>query len=553
MGTPATVLAFAAATAIVAAAGGVAAQCPEAEAAQVCGGSLQMAGSSLLQVQRQTKKMPPPSPGWGDALDDDDGDGDGLQGSAAGDATRRTEVEEDDATARAARTPLGALGSLAPARPGQAHTRKRPAAPSLGQPQGTSHVLGSATGPPHHRRKSRQPAATASAHPADAHTQMPPVAPSSLGQLPGTSRMPGRTAGPAHRRVEKPQPATSAEVGPPAPPPGRGGTELLEQIASQSTRLATGLHSVGVSARRLVGRLAASVATRDGFSMFVICMVIMFMIFVICLGGVVLYAYAQQDDEEEPLQKAEKVRRPPARGSTEPIVQRTSQQTRQPTQTAAIGAMRKDDDAHRLCPELVVPDDNVCVLAVPSLKGGPPSSGAATFHVMDKVGTAMLEVSLARDVKAKDAGGYPSEQITLKSAKDGQTLARCTILLSEQPSMGMKPKCSLLRRDSQPFARLEAAGGASVGSQMLSAHSNTSLMSASYILTAHGGLWHLLFFGSIAEKSIHVTDEQQQLLGTVEPGEFAFERGGHFSLLRVAPKADAGLVLCCILALDRMT
>jgi len=210
-----------------------------------------------------------------------------------------------------------------------------------------------------------------------------------------------------------------------------------------------------------------------------------------------------------------------------------------------------------LCPELVVPDGSECVLAMPSFQNATKSE---TLKIADKSGLPLLRVTLelANTYNSGSApfagasktvgGQLAPDRVSLLSAKDGQRLAYCDIRLPGGPSDGRDPRCSVFRPSGDLHANLweDLTGATAPGGDP---------GDRSFIIgLQRDPTQRLHFYGDMGGRRASITDASQQLVATVERGDdFTFDkRGGDFYRLRVAPQADAGLIIVALLTIDRV-
>lgn len=197
-------------------------------------------------------------------------------------------------------------------------------------------------------------------------------------------------------------------------------------------------------------------------------------------------------------------------------------------------------DTNYLCPDLVVPEGTECVLAVPVVAGvrGAPEGSARPIAISDKHGKTLLQVVIDR-VSQRRGGMQLEERIALKSARGNTTLAYCEMSRQEAGGHNM---CLVFKEDGDLFAKLDCDG-----TRKTDEHMDTL---EHFELSSAVGGWHLDFYGNMADKNLNVTNEDSQLLATAEAADFSFAHPGTAYQLRVAPLADAGLILCVMMALD---
>lgn len=171
----------------------------------------------------------------------------------------------------------------------------------------------------------------------------------------------------------------------------------------------------------------------------------------------------------------------------------------------------------QFCPELMVPPNCECTLVIPV---GPEME----FNITDVSGSVVLRVS----TNMLSGGGGPGS-LTLTTA-DSRTVA----LVRPAGSTTPVTEFHLLRTSGELFGRL------------------TCLEEGRYQLTTHGGSPPMNFWGSFVDHAVNVTDEGRGLLATTELSHVEFDPAGEYYRLRVAPLTDVGLILCSLLAVDRL-
>lgn len=176
------------------------------------------------------------------------------------------------------------------------------------------------------------------------------------------------------------------------------------------------------------------------------------------------------------------------------------------------------------CPELMVPHDCECVLVI-------PVGTNLDFPISDASGNVVL---CARAGAASPVGAEPRDMplvaLTLTSV-DGRPLALVCSLGDASGAF------HLLRSDGACFAGLVFV---ETGRYQL-----TVLRSAGAPLTMN-------FWGSFADHAVNVTEVGRGLLATTELCHVDFDPVGEYYRLRVAPATDVALVLCGLLAVDRL-
>jgi len=217
-----------------------------------------------------------------------------------------------------------------------------------------------------------------------------------------------------------------------------------------------------------------------------------------------------------------------------------------------------------LCKELIVPEGCECIFAMPSLKG---REALGQFRILDKTGRALLHASVERFPPPTHSSGGSvatgsSERVTL-AGSDGRAFAFCRVALPD--GEGSSPCAFIYRPGGELFARLGeapvSAGG--IWSHFISRDafgvpkscqgSAADAPPRFALWSSILGDWQMHFHGDVAKRRLNVTDQRLQLVATAEPGDFGFDHSGEeYYLLHLAAQSDAGLLLCSLLALDRL-
>lgn len=212
----------------------------------------------------------------------------------------------------------------------------------------------------------------------------------------------------------------------------------------------------------------------------------------------------------------------------EPNIMLSSKSLRSPN--ASIGP-----DVGALCGKLVVPDNCECVLVV-------PMGHDTAFDITDVAGTTVLKADLGSGRRSSSHlqgyAGHAPGSLALTSAQ-GSVLA---LVCPTGKSMALSPEFQLMRGSGEYFARLNR----------LESIGNSSLRGGRYQLeTLVGQKFH--FLGGFSDHAVNVTDDEGRLLATTERCTPGFDPDGDYYRVRVGPVVDVGLVLCSLLAVDRLT
>jgi len=241
-----------------------------------------------------------------------------------------------------------------------------------------------------------------------------------------------------------------------------------------------------------------------------------------------------------------------------------------------------------LCPELVSPMKNECIIVVPSLAEIPAGQSTYDTNIMSKMGSPIVRITVARVVKLAhqedtgrafksllgSSGTQVFERIEMVSWKKQKLLCYCELQAAEASasSSGSRSsrtssaqqlrggsedsdsdrstssrqfECSIYRHTGELFAVLEEDIEPSpVGQQVF------------ILSSANGSGWRLRIQGNVAQRSLTVMDSSGKQIVAVEPsGNLKFttrDPTAKYFRLRAQPKVDAGVVLGALLAIDRL-
>jgi len=189
----------------------------------------------------------------------------------------------------------------------------------------------------------------------------------------------------------------------------------------------------------------------------------------------------------------------------------------------------------QLCPGLVVPRGNECLLAVPTLAtiGMPPRS-SASFNVKDLNGKAVIHC----EVTQPDwSGAARAPIVALKAAADGDRGSGSTLLA--YCTVGRE---STSRRSTYVYD----------SNSELFAHITKDPFKPCYVLTSGRIGLQLVFDGNFDEHGVSVLNEQREQLADTEPSQMPFDPVGKYYKLRVVSNVDVGIILCGLLSIDHM-
>lgn len=244
-------------------------------------------------------------------------------------------------------------------------------------------------------------------------------------------------------------------------------------------------------------------------------------------------------------------------------------------------AMHSSDAPKRsqepLCAELLAPPGSTteCVIALPSISNA-GQDGGSTFErtIVSKTGQPIVTVRVAitraadgmPDVAGGGSYGVPGqmlERISLIAFKKQNALGFCELRVPNGGVSAARPlKCCIYRPTGDLFATLEEEKTGVVSSLLAASGSSSNAPRGSshdsrcYMLTTVATGTRFWIQGDIKERILVVVSEsnEQKPIITVNTGEeLQFQReGSSYYGLRVQPKADAGVVIMALFAMDRL-
>lgn len=196
----------------------------------------------------------------------------------------------------------------------------------------------------------------------------------------------------------------------------------------------------------------------------------------------------------------------------------------------------------QLCPGLVVPPGNECVVAVPLQDRGYVPGGGSSFSVRELSGTPVIQV----ETSVPQWGGGPGKPMVQLRAAHGQ---RPLIASCRAATEGPGGRRSAYVHDVADglFAHVTK-----VLTQGAGATTGGALSRPCYVLTSGRVALQLLFDGDFAGHRVKVTDEDRRILADSEPQTMKFDRTNTYYRLRVSEGVDVGLVLCALLSIEQL-
>lgn len=208
--------------------------------------------------------------------------------------------------------------------------------------------------------------------------------------------------------------------------------------------------------------------------------------------------------------------------------------TQQPREVLPLVASR------HLCPGLVVPTGNECILAVPTLRhvGVPPHQTAA-FNIQDLDGKSVIQAEVVAPAWNKAGGVDQRPMLVLRAGLvpgGGGRAAPLLAFCKAGQEAGDRRNVYIYDARDELFAHI----------------CKDRNYSTRYVLTSGRIGLQLIFEGDFANRRVRVTNEQQQLLSETETCRMSFDPSGSYYKLRVVADVDVGLMLCALIAIDHM-
>lgn len=217
-------------------------------------------------------------------------------------------------------------------------------------------------------------------------------------------------------------------------------------------------------------------------------------------------------------------------------------------------------DPMHVCPGLVVPIGNECVLAVPScarVSAGEEGGGPAMMDICEMSGVPMLQAAVARPMEVTS---LPSPRLAREStgAEKGPAGAgtRTVTLWSTRGSRPLVAYClAYTQSDGRRTAYVyDAQDQVFVNITKVGTFRPRKVRPCYAVSSCRNGP-QLLVDGNFQEHAVHVTagDRGQTILADTEPCSMPFDCDGReYYRLRVTELVDVGLMLCTLLAIDQL-
>lgn len=188
-------------------------------------------------------------------------------------------------------------------------------------------------------------------------------------------------------------------------------------------------------------------------------------------------------------------------------------------------------ESDHLCPGLVVPPGNDCLLAVPRLDALP-------CDVCDVEGRSLVKIEVNPPVWELRGSGSPL--FLLRAAQpvgSGLVNPAPEVLLAyckSAPGPEGQQSVSIFNHRHEHFAEIRR------------------VVSAYYMLTSRRTGMRALFEGSFEHHRLRITNERKDEMAKTEAGSMAWDYAGAYYKLHVFSDVDVALMVCSLLSIDHM-
>lgn len=216
---------------------------------------------------------------------------------------------------------------------------------------------------------------------------------------------------------------------------------------------------------------------------------------------------------------------------------------RQPTLSPSLPNLPMPTQTTRhLCPGLVVPHGNECILAVPALPdtGGQPGQEVASLNVQDLDGKSVIQAEVVLPNSTRASVAMTQRPLVVLRAGSvpraaGQQAQPLLAYCKASHEVGARKSVYIYDARDELFAQVVKDSG--IGR---------------YILTSGRISLRLSFEGDILKHVVNVTNEHRQTVAETAPATMPFNPTGNFYKLRVVSNVDVGLILCALFAIGCM-
>jgi hypothetical protein len=191
-----------------------------------------------------------------------------------------------------------------------------------------------------------------------------------------------------------------------------------------------------------------------------------------------------------------------------------------------------------LCPGLVVPHGNECLLAVPILETPRfQAMDVATLNVQDMQGKTIIQAEVVMSRMSSGSGMQHRPLVVLRAGTElrigNQSLPLLAYCKGFHEGTSLNYVYIYDSRD-ELFAQIQKNS------------------ENSYVLTNNRSGSQLFFRGNFKGHSTNVTNAQQHVLAETAPAVMPFDAYGSYYKLRVTAYVDVGLILCALLSVNTM-
>lgn len=210
-----------------------------------------------------------------------------------------------------------------------------------------------------------------------------------------------------------------------------------------------------------------------------------------------------------------------------------------PGRPSSQGALTMGATSRHLCPGLVVPHGNECILAVPSV-GSSSSTEIASLNVQDLDGKSVIQAEVVNPRAARGSAAMAQRPIVVlragsAPASSGSQQQPLLAYCKAAQDLGSRKSVYIYDARDELFAQMVKDPG----------HHR-------YVLTSGRISLQLFFNGDLQKHSVEVTNDQQARVADTQQAVMSFNPSGFYYKLRVVSNVDVGLMLCALFAIDCM-
>lgn len=215
-----------------------------------------------------------------------------------------------------------------------------------------------------------------------------------------------------------------------------------------------------------------------------------------------------------------------------------------------------------LCPDLCM--EKGIVLSVPKIADAPRHGYSHQLKDQSGFVVACVAVERPNDLGHHEEPGYIRERVMLTTGLDRVGMAFAEVFLPHGPIVGLRPRCTIFRPDGVRFGELQET--TSLHPQ-LSSQSNVAFHASThgfmlpdrphrFVLSIYGASpTSLIFEGDIRAGVIRVLNERHAEVAALTPQKqnFIMNHLDPVYMLHAQPHTDLGLIVCCIVSMERMS